>query len=134
MELRTRTSVRDTSFFFRVRRRPATAGVPQYLYGYGLGNGWSSCRRAAWAARLQAARCGAPTPTTAAAAGPRHCRFVFCRQRQDERLRRGGEQKAVVVLSALPLTSVLVPVSRFLGPLVLSYGAEALEQVGPLTV
>jgi hypothetical protein len=34
-----------------------------------------------------------------------------------------------VVLSELPLSSVLTPLSRFLGPLVLSYGVEALEQV-----
>lgn len=55
---------------------------------------------------------------------------MFCRQRQDERLRRGGEQKSVVVLSALPLSSVLGPLSRFLGPMVLSYGQDVLRQVG----
>lgn len=57
------------------------------------------------------------------------CSFVFCRQRQDERLRRGGEQKSVVVLSPLPLTSLLVPLSRVLGPAALSYGSELLEKV-----
>ena len=56
-------------------------------------------------------------------------RFVFCRQRQDDRLRRGGEQKSVVVLSELPLSSLLTPLSRFLGPLVFAYGVDALQQV-----
>ncbi|GAB4820709.1 hypothetical protein N2152v2_007755 [Parachlorella kessleri] len=90
MELRTKSSVRDCSFFFRMRRRPADqcGAAPRFLYG-----------------------------------------FVFCRQRQDERLRRGGEQKSVVVLSELPLSSLLTPLSRFLGPLVLAYGVDALQQV-----
>lgn len=34
MELRSKTSVRDCSFFFRIKRRPAALGVlPQFLYG-----------------------------------------------------------------------------------------------------
>lgn len=55
--------------------------------------------------------------------------FVFCRQRQDERLQRGGEQRAIVVLSPLPLSSLLKPLSQYSGPLCLSQGAHALRAV-----
>ncbi len=57
---------------------------------------------------------------------------VFCRCRHDERLRRGAEQRSVVLLSWLPLGSVLGPLAHLVGPLVLSYGPEALRQVGAL--
>jgi hypothetical protein len=55
--------------------------------------------------------------------------YVFCRQRQDNSLRRGGEQRAVVVLSRLPYTSVMRPLCQIAGPLFFSYGLEALIQV-----
>ena len=62
------------------------------------------------------------------------CRFVFCRQRQDEKLRRGGEQKSVVVLSMYPYSSVLSPLSQFAGPLYFNSGPEALEDVRDLHI
>lgn len=61
-------------------------------------------------------------------------RFVFCRQRQDERLRRGGEQKSVVVLSMYPYSSVLGPLCQFAGPLFFNHGENALEEVGGFRV
>ena len=84
------SSVRDSSFFFRTRRRggPSSAPGGDFLHG-----------------------------------------FVFCRQRQDERLRRGGEQRSVVVLSLHPLSCVLAPLCRYVGPLVLSYGNAALGRL-----
>lgn len=57
------------------------------------------------------------------------CRYVFCRQRQDESLRRGSEQSAVVVMSELPLSSVLLPLSQAVGHAYFSDGPVALEQV-----
>ena len=63
----------------------------------------------------------------------RRRRHVFCRQRQDERLRRGCEQRSVVLLSALPLGCLLEPLARLAGPLVLSYGHNALREVGRWT-
>lgn len=60
-------------------------------------------------------------------------RFVFCRQRQDEKLRRGGEQTAVVVLSEQPFSSALVSLSQMTGPLYFSEGAAALSQVSNST-
>lgn len=55
--------------------------------------------------------------------------YVFCRQRQDSSLPRGGEQRSVVVVSEQPYTSVLRPLSQIAGPLFFSYGREALIQV-----
>ena len=57
------------------------------------------------------------------------CRFVFCRQRQDEKLRRGGEQKSVVVLSQQPYSSALIPLAQYAGPLYFNIGKTALEEV-----
>ncbi len=58
-----------------------------------------------------------------------HCRFVFCRQRSDERLKRGGEQKSVVVLSTQPYSGVLTPLSQHAGPLYFNNGRAALQEV-----
>ncbi|KAK9864873.1 hypothetical protein WJX84_003125 [Apatococcus fuscideae] len=54
---------------------------------------------------------------------------VFCRQRQDERLRRGGEQKSVVVLSGHPYTSVLEPLTKYAGMMFFNNGPAALQTV-----
>ncbi|KAJ7550201.1 hypothetical protein O6H91_07G088200 [Diphasiastrum complanatum] len=55
--------------------------------------------------------------------------FVFNRQRQDERLKRGGEQKSVVVLSERPYYCVFKPLVQIAGPLFFDIGSQALEQV-----
>uniref|UniRef100_A0A1D1ZDB7 Protein FAM116A n=1 Tax=Anthurium amnicola TaxID=1678845 RepID=A0A1D1ZDB7_9ARAE len=55
--------------------------------------------------------------------------YVFNRQRQDERLRRGGEQKSVVILSPRPYASVFRPLLQILGPLCFDIGKRALELV-----
>ena len=59
---------------------------------------------------------------------PAPCRFVFCRQRQDERLRRGGEQKSLVILSELPFSSVLGMLAQYAGPLYFNRGPVALQE------
>ena len=56
-------------------------------------------------------------------------RFVFCRQRQDEKLKRGGEQKSVVVLSHQPYSSTLIPLAQYAGPLYFNNGSGALQEV-----
>eukprot|EP00249_Psilotum_nudum_P011704 c23334_g1_i2 orf=723-3173(+) len=62
--------------------------------------------------------------------GPRYLYgFVFNRQRKDERLRRGGEQKSVVILSERPYSSVFRSLLQILGPLYFDIGGQALEQV-----
>ncbi len=54
---------------------------------------------------------------------------MYCRQRTDERLRRGGEQKSVVVLAAQPHSSVLRPLSQHAGALYFNRGPAALVEV-----
>lgn len=70
-------------------------------------------------ARRRSARARPPAPRS----------FVFCRQRQDESLRRGGDQASIIVLSEHPF-SVLKPLSQAAGSLFFSIGGAALQQVG----
>lgn len=55
--------------------------------------------------------------------------YVFNRQRHDERLKRGGEQKSVVILSHCPYSSVFKPLLQILGPLYFDIGKKALENI-----
>ncbi|XP_029129129.1 protein DENND6A isoform X2 [Cajanus cajan] len=55
--------------------------------------------------------------------------FVFNRQRHDERLKRGGEQKSVVILSHSPYSSVFRPLLQIVGPLYFDIGKIALEHI-----
>lgn len=55
--------------------------------------------------------------------------FVFNRQRHDERLKRGGEQKSVVILSHRPYSSVFRPLLQIVGPLFFDIGKKALEHI-----
>ncbi|CAL4913641.1 unnamed protein product [Urochloa decumbens] len=55
--------------------------------------------------------------------------FVFNRQRQDERLPRGGEQKSVVILSHAPYSSLFRLLLQILGPLCFDVGPSALAMV-----
>ncbi|GJP33799.1 hypothetical protein CLOM_g18309 [Closterium sp. NIES-68] len=62
--------------------------------------------------------------------GPRYLYgFVFNRQRHDERLPRGGEQKSVVVLSARPFSSAFRRLAQVVGPLYFDRGPIAFVQV-----
>ncbi|KAH7618742.1 putative Protein DENND6A [Nannochloris sp. 'desiccata'] len=98
-ELTTRNSIRDTSFSFRIPRLPSDTS-----------------------ATVSFPRQNAPI--TEFLHG-----FVFCRQRQDEKLQRGGEQRAIVVLSSLPLSNLFKPLSQYAGPLCLAQGPGALRAV-----
>jgi hypothetical protein len=55
--------------------------------------------------------------------------YVFNRQRHDERLKRGGEQKSVVILSPNPYSSVFRPLLQIMGPLYFDIGKKALEHI-----
>lgn len=55
--------------------------------------------------------------------------FVFNRQRHDERLKRGGEQKSVVILSRSPYSSVFRPLLQIMGPLFFDIGKKALDHI-----
>lgn len=60
--------------------------------------------------------------------------FVFCRQRQDEALRRGAEQRSFVVLSPLPLHALWTALACAAGPVCLAYGPHAVVDVSALGV
>ncbi|GLU13333.1 hypothetical protein SLE2022_299710 [Rubroshorea leprosula] len=55
--------------------------------------------------------------------------FVFNRQRHDERLKRGGEQKSIVILSHGPYSSVFRPLLQIMGPLYFDIGKKAIEHI-----
>ncbi|KAG8379375.1 hypothetical protein BUALT_Bualt07G0082100 [Buddleja alternifolia] len=55
--------------------------------------------------------------------------FVFNRQRHDERLKRGGEQKSVVILSHNPYSCVFRPLLQIMGPLYFDIGKKALNYI-----
>ena len=55
--------------------------------------------------------------------------YVFNRERHDERLKRGGEQKSVVILSHCPYSSVFKPLLQIMGPLYFDIGKKALEHI-----
>ncbi|KAG6386017.1 hypothetical protein SASPL_154901 [Salvia splendens] len=50
-------------------------------------------------------------------------------ERHDERLKRGGEQKSVVILSYSPYTSVFRPLLQIMGPLYFDIGNKALNYI-----
>ncbi|KAG9131301.1 hypothetical protein Leryth_006129 [Lithospermum erythrorhizon] len=56
--------------------------------------------------------------------------FVFNRQRHDERLKRGGEEKSVVIVSHSPFSSVFRPLLQIIGPLYFEIGKKALIYIG----
>ncbi|XP_010474326.1 PREDICTED: protein DENND6A [Camelina sativa] len=55
--------------------------------------------------------------------------YVFNRQRHDERLKRGGEQKSVVILSHTPYSSVFRPLLQIIGPLYFDVGNKAIQHI-----
>lgn len=55
--------------------------------------------------------------------------FVFCRQRQDERLARGGDQRAVAVISTQPFSGILRPLAQLVGLEYFNGGAAALDGI-----
>lgn len=83
-----RTSIHDSMFFFRLRRRQTEEKDSSFIYGY-----------------------------------------VFNRERHDERLRRGGDQKSVVILSRDPFSAVFRPLLQIMAPLYFDVGKKALEHV-----
>mmetsp|Transcript_12481 Transcript_12481/g.45494 ORF Transcript_12481/g.45494 Transcript_12481/m.45494 type:complete len:706 (+) Transcript_12481:194-2311(+) len=111
-------SVRDRTFFFRIRRR---SGPP---------------------ARVEVARSSEdPVPTQSENAQDSGTEsapliperflygYVFCRQRKDQTLQRGGDQKSVVVLTELPFSNVFAALCRIVGPLYFDIGDEAFKEI-----
>jgi len=124
MELHSKSSIRDSLFFFRVRRR----GVPDAAHDtYVQSN--ESPSKSHMRPERDAAVCLSNGSPHSPPLEPYLYGYVFCRQRQDSSLRRGGEQRSVVVISEHPYTSVLRQLSQVAGPLYFTYGLEALIQV-----
>ncbi|EFJ46522.1 hypothetical protein VOLCADRAFT_118103 [Volvox carteri f. nagariensis] len=159
MELHARTSIKDSTFFFRIRRRgsltrkgpsasaaPSTTGAAAGANPDEGGSGNSGGADGPAAPGPQAATAAADADADADAAAPAAVPangngyvvqdeqpgssggsgdhpneekflygFVFCRQRQDASLRRGGEQMSVVVLAEHPLSAALQPLAAVAG-------------------
>ncbi|KAF3437331.1 hypothetical protein FNV43_RR20084 [Rhamnella rubrinervis] len=115
-----RSSIHDCIFFFRSRRREnsqASNGAPTEMNAIGkeLSPKSTDVRRSksdnkAYISRYMYG-------------------YVFNRQRHDERLKRGGEQKSVVILSHSPYSSVFRPLLQIMGPLYFDIGKKALEHI-----
>eukprot|EP00897_Mesotaenium_endlicherianum_P002797 jgi/Mesen1/2545/ME000161S01591 len=102
------------------------AGVlsPQLLQASGRGGqGGDSVSNGEWE------RAGEPMPGPGSGGSKFLYGFVFNRQRHDERLRRGGEQKSVVVLSERPYSTVFKPLVQMAGPMYFDEGPPALEKI-----
>jgi len=115
------TSVRDSTFFFRVKRSLPSSSSDD--------------------ADKDDADTAAATPATPSAAadadaaarygGASHAflyGFVFCRQRRDPALRRGGDQRSVVVLSEQPYSATLAPLARAVAAAYFNSGVSGLER------
>ena len=105
-----RSSIHDCIFFFRVRRKEISQ--PRNVSSSEIAE-VDELRSKSSVARRSKYMYG----------------FVFNRQRHDERLRRGGEQKSVVILSHNPYSTVFKPLLQIMGPLYFDIGKKALEHI-----
>lgn len=99
-----RSSIHDCMFFFRIQRRGS----------FPVGEEVSKVSK-----RLNVSEKGRGSKYLYG--------FVFNRQRHDERLKRGGEQKSVVILSHSPYSSLFKPLLQIMGPLYFDIGRKALD-------
>ncbi|OVA06752.1 DENND6 [Macleaya cordata] len=109
-----RSSIHDCIFFFRFRRRD-NALFGNVSSSQSVDGGEKDGRKSSSSGKVN---------------GSKYLYgYVFNRQRHDERLKRGGEQKSVVILSHRPYSSVFRPVLQILGPLYFDIGKKALEHM-----
>lgn len=129
MELHLRSSVRDSTFFFRIRRvKEVTAASSATASSAPHGHHSNAATEAKGPSgikvslerKFSAASDGEGTADRKDGCGAADgflYGFVFCRQRQDSSFRRGGEQISVVLLSEYPFSSALAPLSQIAGEL-----------------
>lgn len=121
LELHNHATVRDSVFFFRISRETRNeekAEEKPFEPSHDSEQGQNPQRN-------EGKRKIRPTqPTLAYLYG-----YVFCRQRQDPSLPRGGDQKSVVVLAEIPRGNVLKHLACIAGQLYFDYGPQALEQM-----
>lgn len=117
-----RSSIHDCIFFFRIKRhvKPQIANAESSEI-VGIDTNKSSQKSADVCEQKGKKPTGCSTKYLYG--------FVFNRQRHDERLKRGGEQKSVVILSHSPYTSVFRPLLQIMGPLYFDVGSKALNYV-----
>ncbi|CAH9075920.1 unnamed protein product [Cuscuta epithymum] len=115
-----RSSIHDSIFFFRFRRQQVSQLSPEIV----------EVDRVRASKSLLGGEFPKTITRTNHIAESRYLYgFVFNRQRHDERLKRGGEQKSVVILSHSPFSSVFRPLLQILGPLYFDIGQKALHYV-----
>ncbi|KAJ9567390.1 hypothetical protein OSB04_003356 [Centaurea solstitialis] len=112
-----RSSIHDSMFFFRIQRR-GSFPVKHISTSEVVGEEVSSAEKVV-SKRLDYSEKGCD---------PKYLYgYVFNRQRHDERLKRGGEQKSVVILSHYPYSSLFKPLLQIMGPLYFDIGRKALD-------
>ncbi|GAV89341.1 Afi1 domain-containing protein/SPA domain-containing protein [Cephalotus follicularis] len=119
-----RSSIHDCIFFFRLRRRTNSqeANVTSSESTETVDKEISS--------KTVEDNVGRRLKSISSGKGSRYLYgFVFNRQRHDERLKRGGEQKSVVILSHDPYSSVFRPLLQIMGPLYFDIGLKAIEHI-----
>ncbi|RAL50086.1 hypothetical protein DM860_007760 [Cuscuta australis] len=115
-----RSSIHDSIFFFRFRRQQKSQ-VSSEIVG---------ADRALTSKKPLGAEFSKTSARSNNVIEPRYLYgFVFNRQRHDERLKRGGEQKSVVILSHSPFLGVFRPLLQIVGPLYFDIGEKALHYV-----
>ncbi|KAE9602253.1 hypothetical protein Lal_00049660 [Lupinus albus] len=119
-----RSSIHDCIFFFRFRKRfksESGNATNSEITEVGKELSLKSIDKNNVSRRLSS--------TASADASKYMYGYVFNRQRHDERLKRGGEQKSVVILSHSPYSSVFRPLLQIVGPLYFDMGKKALEHI-----
>lgn len=113
-----RSSIHDCIFFFRSRRRENSQASNE-----------ASTEMSAIGKDLKSTNVRKPNSDNKSNVSRYMYGYVFNRQRHDERLKRGGEQKSVVILSHSPYSSVFRPLLQIMGPLYFDIGKKALEHI-----
>lgn len=130
-----RSSIHDCIFFFRVQRRHAAKSKQGSISSTEVNQNTGNLPDVAVECNDSSPTSGdkeARSPSINSIVGNRSkylYGYVFNRQRHDERLKRGGEQKSVVILSPFPYSSVFRPLLQIMGPLYFDIGSKALENI-----
>ncbi|XP_057992791.1 uncharacterized protein LOC110641448 isoform X2 [Hevea brasiliensis] len=122
-----RSSIHDCIFFFRIRRRKASEKSNVSNVTAPEITGIDDKEASSMSTEEKS------TPRTKIRKNDKGLKYlygyVFNRQRHDERLKRGGEQKSVVILSHNPYSGVFRPLLQIMGPLYFDMGKKALEHI-----
>lgn len=119
-----RSSIHDCMFFFRIQRRERS------VQGNETASEITEVEDKQLSSKSVEQKATKKTKSRYSSKGSRYLYgYVFNRQRHDERLKRGGEQKSVVILSHNPFSSVFKPLLQIMGPLYFDIGKKALEHI-----